>query len=109
MKPSIKFLFFACGICTAGKNARDGHSFSALGFSGFSAPNAALRELAKGAFLNSWPVTNKPELQHLKTESLKEANFQDTDDCAKKFLCELSRKEGLQWDEELLIEYYDKP
>merc|ERR1712106_950305 len=43
------------------------------------------------------------------TDSLKEANFQDTDDCAKKLLCELAGKEDLNWDEELLINYYDKP
>jgi len=106
MNSPLKLLFLFCVLCSAGKHGRDGHSFSGLGF---SAPNAAMRELAKGAFINSWPVTNKPELQHLKTESLKDANFHDTDDCAKKLLCQLAKKEGLEWDEELLINYYDEP
>eukprot|EP00090_Calanus_glacialis_P037561 TRINITY_DN6481_c0_g1_i1.p1 TRINITY_DN6481_c0_g1~~TRINITY_DN6481_c0_g1_i1.p1 ORF type:complete len:202 (-),score=57.03 TRINITY_DN6481_c0_g1_i1:83-688(-) len=99
-------LLFSVVLCAAGKHGRAGHS---LGFSSFPAPNAALRELARGAFLNSWPVTNKPELQNLKTESLNDANYHDTDDCAKKLLCELTKKEGLEWDEELLIKYYDQP
>eukprot|EP00092_Neocalanus_flemingeri_P032666 GFUD01035531.1.p1 GENE.GFUD01035531.1~~GFUD01035531.1.p1 ORF type:complete len:220 (-),score=55.34 GFUD01035531.1:73-732(-) len=109
MNTSLKLLFFSFGLCTARKNEKGGHDFSRLGISSFSAPNAALRELAKGAFLNSWPVTNKPALQHLRTETLKDANYHDTDDCAKKLLCDLSRKEGLNWDEDLLINYYDKP
>ena len=31
-------------------------------------------------------------LDEVRTESLKSAGFQDTDDCAKKLLCELARK-----------------
>ena len=34
------------------------------------------------------------ELQYLKTESLQDANYHDTDDCAKKLLCELTKKQG---------------
>jgi len=110
MNPSLELVLLSCVLCYAGKHGRDGrggHSFA--GLTSFSAPNAAMRELARGAFINSWPVTDRPELQHLKTESLEDANFHDTDDCAKKLLCQLARKEGLEWDEELLINYYDKP
>jgi len=83
--------------------------YSSLGLSSFPANNAALRQLARGAFLNSWHVTNNQELQYLKTESLQDANYHDTDDCAKKLLCELTKKQDVEWDENLLLEYYDKP
>jgi len=67
-----------------------------------------LRELARGAFLASWPVTKQPALKHLKDESMQLINEVDDDDCAKKFLCELARKKGpLNWDEELLLKNYD--
>merc|ERR1719264_830851 len=69
--------------------------------------NSPLRELARGAFLASWPVTNVPELEDIKEESLMMANKADAEDCAKRLLCEIARKEGqLEWDEKLLVNYY---
>merc|ERR1712126_194660 len=102
---SYSWLPLLLPLCLAGKHG----GISSLGLSTYPAPNAALRELARGAFLNSWPVTNIQELQYLKTESLHGANYQDTDDCAKKLLCELTKKQELEWDEELLLQYYDEP
>jgi len=73
----------------------------------YFAPNSPLRELARGAFLNSWPVSKG--LFDLKKESLLLANKADADDCGKRLLCELAgkRKEELSWDEELMLEYYE--
>jgi len=69
--------------------------------------NSPLRELARGAFLASWPVTNVPELEDIKEESLMMANKADAEDCAKRLLCEIARKEEqLEWDENLLMDYY---
>merc|ERR1711971_201727 len=69
--------------------------------------NSPLRELARGAFLASWPVTNVPELEDIKEESLMMANKADAEDCAKRLLCEIARKEDqLEWDENLLMDYY---
>merc|ERR1719234_2910349 len=69
--------------------------------------NSPLRELARGAFLASWPVTNVPELEDIKEESLMMANKADAEDCAKRLLCEIARKEDqLEWDETLLMDYY---
>merc|ERR1711935_854312 len=69
-----------------------------------------LRELARGAFLSSWPVTSTPALSHLSQESLHISNEVDKDDCGKKFLCELARKDAGQmyWDELLMLKYYDR-
>merc|ERR1719234_2019121 len=69
--------------------------------------NSPLRELARGAFLASWPVTNVPELEDIKEESLMMANKADAEDCAKRLLCEIARKDDqLEWDENLLMDYY---
>jgi len=77
------------------------------GLHGSFTPNSPLRELAKGAFLASWPVTDVPELDDIKEESLMMANKADAEDCAKRLLCEIARKEGqLEWDETLLMNYY---
>jgi len=81
---------------------------------GSFSPNSPLRELARGAFLASWPVTNVPELEDIKEESLMMANRADAEDCAKRLLCEIARKELylpdsgdlLEWDEMLLLDYY---
>ena len=47
----------------------------------------------------------------MRQEIIREANYQDGDDCAKKFLCELSGKylSDLEWDEELLFNVYNQP
>ena len=47
----------------------------------------------------------------MRQEIIKEANYQDGDDCAKKFLCELSGKfsSDLEWDEALLFNVYNQP
>jgi len=77
------------------------------GLHGSFTPNSPLRELAKGAFLASWPVTDVPELDDIKEESLMMANKADAEDCAKRLLCEIARKEDqLEWDETLLMNYY---
>lgn len=91
-----KVLFVSLGLCHAEQ-------------SGLPATNTPLSELVRGAFINYWPLLNRPDLQHLRSGSLKAANFQDTDDCAKKLLCELSRKKDRTWDEDLVYTYYDQP
>ena len=41
---------------------------------------------------------------------MKDAIFHDSDDCAKKLLCGLAGRDApLQWDEELLLNYYNQP
>ena len=47
----------------------------------------------------------------MKQEIAREANYQDGDDCAKKFLCGLSGKywTDLDWDEALLFNVYNQP
>jgi len=77
------------------------------GLHGSFTTNSPLRELARGAFLASWPVTNVPELDAIREESLMMANKADAEDCAKRLLCEIARKDGqLEWDETLLMDYY---
>lgn len=78
------------------------------------APNSPFRELARGAFLHSWraAVQSVPELANLKQDSLMLANRADADDCGKKLLCELARKERngeepMSWDEKLMLDYYE--
>jgi len=79
----------------------------AAGLHGSFTTNSPLRELARGAFLASWPVTNVPELEDIREESLMMANKADAEDCAKRLLCEIARKEDqLEWDETLLMDYY---
>jgi len=77
--------------------------------SSYSPSNVALRELATSAFIYSWPVGQISELQELKTRVVKDAIFHDSEDCAKKLLCGLAgRDPPLQWDEELLLNYYNQ-
>ena len=47
----------------------------------------------------------------MKQEITREADYQDGDDCAKKFLCELSGpfRTGLEWHESLLVNVYNQP
>ena len=50
----------------------------------------------------------------MRQEFTREANYQDGDDCAKKFLCELSEKYSTnlgptEWDEALLFNAYNQP
>jgi len=81
--------------------------FAAGGLHGSLSSNSPIRELARGAFLASWPVTNVPELEDLREESLMMSNKADAEDCGKRLLCEIARKEGqLEWDEKLLVNYY---
>jgi len=80
---------------------------AAGGLHGSFSSNSPIRELARGAFLASWPVTNVPELEDIREESLMMSNKADAEDCGKRLLCEIARKEGkLEWDEKLLMEYY---
>jgi len=80
---------------------------AASGLHGSFSSNSPIRELARGAFLASWPVTNVPELDEIREESLVMSNKADAEDCAKRLLCEIASKEGqLEWDEKLLMEYY---
>merc|ERR1719209_2560320 len=81
--------------------------FAAGGLHGSFSSNSPIREHARGAFLASWPVTNVPELEDLREESLMMSNKADAEDCGKRLLCEIARKEGqLEWDEKLLLNYY---
>lgn len=50
------------------------------------------------------------DISSVRQETLQDANYQDSDDCAKKFLCELSRTywNELDWDETLLIKYFNQ-
>ena len=47
----------------------------------------------------------------MRQETIREADYQDGDDCAKKFLCELSGKDrtDMDWDEALLFNVYNQP
>ena len=47
----------------------------------------------------------------MRQEITREADYQDGDDCAKKFLCELSGKyrSDMDWDEALLFNVYNQP
>merc|ERR1712106_483116 len=97
----IIVLVILCAHCSADKEDR-----RAAGIPSTSTP---LAELVRGAFIHSWPLLDRPELQDLKSKALKGADFHDTDDCAKKLLCELAKKRDRTWDEDLLYRYYDKP
>jgi len=80
---------------------------AASGLHGSFTSNSPIRELARGAFLASWPVTNVPELDDIREEMLMMANKADAEDCGKRLLCEIARKEDeLEWDETLLMDYY---
>jgi hypothetical protein len=73
---------------------------------------SSLREMAGGAFLASWPVSERDKVAKQVSLSYKFANNNDAEDCAKKLLCELAgkRKESkspMAWDEELLLEAFD--
>ena len=74
---------------------------------GWKSPNSAFRELMRAALTSLWDFTSDKVnrlkcqgslilcyqiLDEVRTESLRAAGFQDTDDCAKKLLCELARK-----------------
>ena len=77
---------------------------------GWKSPNSAFRELMRAALTSLWDFTSDQVsrkfwlkyqgslilcyqiLDEVRTESLRAAGFQDTDDCAKKLLCELARK-----------------
>ena len=47
----------------------------------------------------------------MRQETIREADYQDGDDCAKKLLCELSGKYStdMDWDEALLFNVYNQP
>jgi len=103
---------------------------------GWKSPNSAFRELMRAALTSLWDFTSDQILDEVRTESLRAAGFQDTDDCAKKLLCELARKSkfdskidslpeipnassfpggafalqksDLAWDEKLLMRFYHK-
>merc|ERR1712106_711757 len=97
----IIVLVILCAHCSADKEDRRA--------AGIPSTNTPLAELVRGAFIHSWPLLDRPELQDLKSKALKGADFHDTDDCAKKLLCELAKKRDRTWDEDLLYRYYDKP
>ena len=55
---------------------------------------SSLTTLMKMALVNTLPGLNTDELQNMKLMQFSEMNLIDTDDCGKKLLCELARKES---------------
>jgi len=68
-----------------------------------------LTTLMKMALVNALPDLNTDDLQKMELMQFSEMNLIDTDDCGKKMLCELARKEKLTWDERHLLSYFNNP
>jgi len=72
-----------------------------------SQPSSPLREMMRGAILDSWPIFQNQKRN--KDDALLLANELDVESCAKKFLCELAKTKGeLEWDEELVLKQFTK-
>ena len=56
--------------------------------------SSSFTTLMKMALVNALPDLNTDELQKMELMQFSEMNLIDTDDCGKKMLCELARKES---------------